>query len=526
METNGERNSNRSTRRSLVLLLLILLVAGTARYYHLGQIPHGLFMDEAADGNDAARSLQDHDYRVFYKADAGREGLWIVMMAASIAHYGHTVYAVRCWAPLTGLLTVLALYGLAARWFGTRVALISAWLLGTSFWHLVFSRIAFRGILVPLFLVASIYFLQVAWASRAGKAAIFALLGGFCFGLGFYSYIAFRIAPVLLAIIMGLEFASSEHDRRVHLVRVTGIWVVVAIATVTPLVLYFIHNPADFFTRASQVSIWRAAHPVRLMFTNVVRTAWMFIGKGDQNWRHNLRPYPELLYPIGIFFLIGTVLVLLRRAGTDRRRSPASYVLIWLGVMAIPAILTREGVPHALRSIGTLPAAILLAALGADWLLTRWRNRRLLLGLVVAILVASGGMDFYRYFLVWARKPQVQQAFQLPLLNAAEALRDTPPTMPVLVIVEEPSDYDWEPVAFDYHEDDLTVRLPLQANIPLFIAAGRANTMYLPSSATAHFDTKKWYGCDPSPSLSSVPENRPTYIPGCDSKLMVLHLSK
>src|SRR5579864_2478037 len=232
--------SHRATGRSLVLLLLILLVAGTARYYHLGQIPRGLFMDEAADANDAADNLHTHDYRVFYKADAGREGLWIVMMSASIARFGHTVFAVRFWAPLTGLITVIALYGLASRWFGNRVALIGTWLLATSFWHLVFSRIAFRGILVPLFLVVSLYLLQVAWDSREWKAATAAVFGGFCFGLGFYSYIAFRIAPVLLVIIIALEISRAPLENMKHIVRVAIIWAAVAIATVIPLVIYFV----------------------------------------------------------------------------------------------------------------------------------------------------------------------------------------------------------------------------------------------------------------------------------------------
>jgi hypothetical protein len=106
----------------------------------------------------------------------------------------------------------------------------------------------------------------------------------------------------------------------------------------------------------------------------------------------------------------------------------------------------------------------------------------------------------------------------------AEALRDTPSNVPVLVLVDEPTDYDWEAVAFDYHEEDRTVRLPLQANIPLFIAASRPNTVYLLSSA--NLDLRKWFQCESTPALSSVPENRLTYIPGCSSRLMVLHLSK
>src|SRR5690349_8641358 len=91
-----------------ILLMGMLLLAGAVRFYRLGQIPGGLYMDEAADANDAAATAAQHDYRVFYPGDGGREGLWVVMMSAGIGAFGHTVFAVRFWSPFVGITTVIA----------------------------------------------------------------------------------------------------------------------------------------------------------------------------------------------------------------------------------------------------------------------------------------------------------------------------------------------------------------------------------------------------------------------------------
>ena len=42
--------------------------------------------------------------------------------------------------------------------------------------------------------------------------------------------------------------------------------------------------------------------------------------------------------------------------------------------MLLPELLTYEGLPHSLRAIGALPAAILIAAFAAENLSARWKN--------------------------------------------------------------------------------------------------------------------------------------------------------
>jgi 4-amino-4-deoxy-L-arabinose transferase-like glycosyltransferase len=473
------------------------------------------------------------DYLVFYPSDGGREGLWIVVMSASVRWFGHTVFAVRFWAPLVGVLTVAALYGLASRWFGRRIGLIAAWLLATSFWHVLFSRVGFRGILVPLFLVSAIYFLQAAWYARGARAITLAVLGGCCVGLGFYSYIPFRLSPVLAASVLGLELTTSDHARRRKL-QVFLVWALVAVIIAAPLGFHFLRQPQDFSSRMTQVSALASPHPAKLIWKNTVRSVWMFVGKGDLNWRQNVRGMPELGYPMALFFVIGLTQVF--RGELDRQgRERLIVVLFWLALMLVPAILSSEGVPHALRSIGALPPAILIAAVGAEWMWRRaeqWRitheRRYLTVAVVIVVIVASGISELYRYFGVWARREQVQQAYQAPQLQASKALRSLPPSKLALVAVEEPTDYDWKSHASVYaNPDGSTALLPLQAQIPLFISGDRPRTTYVNFSGLAAIDLHAKYGCAVKEvrSLAALPPNALTFVTGCDQNLVFLRLT-
>jgi hypothetical protein len=520
--------------RQLLILLAILVVAATVRYVYLGQIPRGLYMDEAADANDAVRAASMSDYRVFYSADAGREGLWIVLLAASLRWFGHTVFGVRFWAPMAGILTVVVLYGLASRWFGRGAGLIAAWLLATSFWHVLFSRAGFRGILVPLFLVSAIYFLQAAWDRSGARAMALAAIGGCCFGLGFYSYIPFRLAPVLAVFLLGVELRTVGRYARRSRMRVFLLWAMVAVIVAAPLGLHFLRQPQDFSSRMAQVSALASPTPAKLIGKNAVRSLWMFVGKGDLNWRQNLRGMPELGYPVALLFMMGLVGAF--RRGVDRhQRGRALVVNFWLLLMLVPAVLSSEGVPHALRSIGALPAAILMAAVGAQWMLRETQQppsdrerQRLLATIVVVVIVASGVSDLYRYFGIWARSEGVQQAYQAPEWQASQALGSLSPSMPVLVAVEEPPDYDWRTHASVHaNSDGSRALLPLQAQILLFVAGDRPRITYVRSSELALVDLRAKYGCkfQTLPSLRAIPANHLTFVPGCDQKFMLLRLT-
>ena len=205
-------------RKSLLALFAILALGAFLRFYHIAAIPPGLYPDEAMNGNNALEALHTGHFSVFYPDNNGREGLYINIVAGSITLFGNEPWAIRLVSALFGIFTVLGIYFLTKELFpeNPRSALFAAFLLATSFWHINFSRIGFRAIMAPFFLVWSFYFLFAMLSrlrpknnSQSLRPELSATLGGIFFGLGFHSYIAYRVAPLLLIV----PFVRGYGDR-------------------------------------------------------------------------------------------------------------------------------------------------------------------------------------------------------------------------------------------------------------------------------------------------------------------------
>jgi hypothetical protein len=107
----------------------------------------------------------------------------------------------------------------------------------------------------------------------------------------------------------------------------------------------------------------------------------------------------------------------------NRRR--AAFLLCWLAIMALPVVLTGRGVPHALRSIGMLPAVFILAASGlvaaAD--AAGRLHRRVAPVLTACVVVAAAVQGYRAYFVDWGSNPFLREAFRQDLVEKAQYLK-------------------------------------------------------------------------------------------------------
>lgn len=403
------------------LLAAILALAAFLRLFELAEFPPGLYTDEAMNGNNALEALETHRFQVFYPEDNGREGLYVNVAALCIAAFGNEAWALRLPAALFGILTVWGLYLLGAELVSVSTGLLAAFFLATSFWHLVFSRIAFRAIGAPLFLVWALYGLLVALRrARAGQPYLgAAILAGAVFGLGFYTYPAYRVTLLLPAALWAVHGGPGRW-------KIAGIFAVTAAAAAAPLVFYFAAHTGTFWGRAAQVSVFDGPRPTREITLNCWRTARMLFTRGDHNWRHNVAWQAELFWPVAAAMVIGVGVAI------KRQRS----ILLWLILGMIPAVLATE-CPHALRAILMLPAACLLAALGAQYLYV-WLGRRVpprgLQAVAAGVLLALCYQPYHAYFDVWARNSKTGEAFDLPYTALARRIAAAPPEKPKLVV--------------------------------------------------------------------------------------------
>ena len=173
------------------------------------------------NGNNAVEVHETGQFKVLYPEPNGREGLYVNTLALLFNVFPSNVpWVIRLPAAVAGVLTVLGVYLFVVELFGDDPALLAAFLLATSFWHIIFSRIGFRAILAPLLLTWSLWLLIKAFkaVSVAKTTWGYAILAGIVYGLGFYTYIAYRITP-LLFLLLSRSFTKCrafEAGRRLY----------------------------------------------------------------------------------------------------------------------------------------------------------------------------------------------------------------------------------------------------------------------------------------------------------------------
>jgi len=413
-------------------LLLIIIIAVFFRFWQLSLVPPGLYPDEAINANEAATNPG----QLFYPNNNGREGLLMNLINIAFSWLGTSIVSLRSVSALIGVLTVIGIYLLAQEMFQQeRVSLLSAFLLAVSFWHVNFSRIAFRGILVPFILVFAFYFL---FRSFRLKRKSYLLISGFLFGLGFYTYISYRFAVLLLIFtLMSQWLTSKKEGRQKEFLFQASFLLIIIFITALPIGIYFLKNPQDFIGRSAPISIFSAENPFKELVKSFVLHLAMFNIAGDWNWRHNFSGSPQLFLPVGIMFLIGLYLCLKR----NEKGYKKYFLVAWLLIMALPGILTYEGVPHALRVIGTIPAAYILAALGGDYIYAQLKkkidNKRLLTAISCLFLVFLTCYQFNKYFISWAGNENVLGAFSKDLVEIGNYLNCLPENIKKYVIVNQ-----------------------------------------------------------------------------------------
>ena len=459
------------------LVLVIVILAGFFRLYKIDSIPPGLYPDEAMNGSNALQALETDNFKAFYPENNGREGMFINLQAISVSVFGNHAWALRIVSAFAGILTVLGLYFLTKELFARQIGLIASFLLAVSFWHVNFSRIGFRAIMAPLFLVWMLYFL---WRGMSTTHKLPYILSGIMLGLGFQTYISFRIMPLVLLLVVCAyldfikkDFAKIKPDsyRLLKNKLFKGLLAMVIAATIVlmPLLAYFASHPEDILGRTSQISIFSTTNPIKVLVVNTFQTLAMFNFAGDNNWRHNISGVPQLVWPIGIFFVIGLFFSIYKmikmrriphemeiRSEPSRSRTGRAHghfstahtlLLSTFIVGLLPVVISSEGLPHALRAIIVVPIVYIFAAQGMwhffeklkDWYSLRdphIRERILVSAFVIVVLLISiAFVEYDRYFNQWGRNLAVASEFNASYSKLADKLNHLPTTIKKYVVV-------------------------------------------------------------------------------------------
>jgi len=472
----------KTEHKTLIILLSIVVLASIFRLGGLFAIPPGLYPDEAMNGNNALEAISTDNYKTFYPENNGREGIFINIQAFFLKFLLNFYPSTEPWmlrftSTLFGILTVLGVYFLTKELFRKNerakiFALVSAFFIATSFWHINFSRIGFRAIMAPCFLVWGIYLLLLSFRkieessqllisnfqnlkfpperlklfSRAGKV-LFPIFAGIIYGLGMHSYIAYRATPLLIFFIFFL--LALEYNWK-QIIKFVLLFVLGSILVSIPLITYFAQNPQDFLGRTSQVSIFSGGSPLKDLGLNIVKTIGMFFVYGDGNWRHNLSGAPELFWPVAIFFacgiIVGIITIFKKKNDGEKLRwfknSASGFWILfaWLVIAALPVVISNEGIPHALRAILMIPPAMILAGVGSvliyDWVKNK-NIPKILLNISAGLTLGLIGMyTFYSYFIIWGPHQETANAFSSDSIEIGHMLNSLPKKINKYIVVE------------------------------------------------------------------------------------------
>ncbi|MBI4201165.1 MAG: glycosyltransferase family 39 protein [Chloroflexi bacterium] len=364
-----------SKRLALLLPLgLILLLAAGVRVYDLRNNPPGFFADEAAIGYNAytiltsGRDEYGSYFPVFFRSFGEYKfPVFIYGTVPFIALLGLTEEAVRMTATVFGTLTVLAVFLLASAMFDRRTALMSAFLLAITPWHIHYSRIGFELISFPLLLTLGLFLLFAGLR----RPRLLVLAAG-AFALTFYTYgAAWIIAPLtlgMLALLYGKRVLANPRPALLGLLAFSVLLI--------PLAVHIASGHGQ--TRLGQTSILNLGlrpSETAARFSQFYRSYFsldFLLRKGDNSFitRHFLPGYGHLFWFQLPLVLIGAGFMLWKR----RREG---ILFLWLVLVYPLSGALSDMSPISSRTILGPVVLAVLAGYGAAQLASAfpWRLR-------------------------------------------------------------------------------------------------------------------------------------------------------
>ncbi len=377
----------------IITLAAILLLALLFRTYGLNKVPPAFLGDEANIALDAQSILQGNFYLIT-PHEGGEGSLWAYLLALAFALFKPSIASARGLAVAVSVAGVGAVFMLArclllpllGRWQALAVAAISGLYLSVALWHVNLSRLAFPQTLGALVQVS---FFILLWLTLRKNRLSYAIFAGILLGLTAYSYVPFKLTPLLVLVFILLE-ALANRRRAFLWTRFKWLLTIAAVggAFYLPLLISYANGGLRKGTGAFT------------LFNPLVNRG-NFWGALFNSIAGNLAGFLPFIPQVGgvsiargldtlslIFFLFGLLIALYRR-----RCPEFLFLALWWAVMLVPSIIAPEGpMPHLRRAIGTAAPAFILTGVGLvtplTWLSRLYPRRRPVFVALGALLVA------------------------------------------------------------------------------------------------------------------------------------------
>jgi hypothetical protein len=349
-----------------VLLLGIVLLSLFFHLYRIDATPAEPQSDHVEASEDV-RSILNGNHMIFFPRNTGREATQFYLTALMSRVFGYGFTTLKLTMALVGALNVIPMYLLGKELLDRRFGLLTAFLMSISYWHIIVSRIGWRIVLAPFWTTVTLYFLLRAF--RIGRRNDY-LWTGLALGAGLYGYMSFRVTPLLIVALIGLN-ALFDRGPTFDWKRyaTNGVLLVVTSMLVyLPMFRYMYDEPRMLWyrvlTRTTDLERTVEQSAVQVFANNVKRALLMFNWEGDGAWTASVPSQPALDYVMGGLFVLGVayLLYLLLRG----RRAVALYLVVAVFILLLPSTLAIAFPienPSNIRASGVIPVMIVLVGL-------------------------------------------------------------------------------------------------------------------------------------------------------------------
>jgi 4-amino-4-deoxy-L-arabinose transferase-like glycosyltransferase len=403
-------------RKKWIIILFVLFLALVLRVYHLDSNPPGLTPDEASLGYNAYSILKTgkDEYGtvmpiIFKSFGDYKPGLYVYLAVPAIATLGLNETAVRLPSVVAGIFTVYLIYLITKKLFkNERLALISLIVAATNPWLIYFSRGAWEVNVALTLTLAGIYFFLKSLEKNK-----LIILSAFFFALTLVDYqgakLSTGIVLVILALLYWRELIKFKY-KYLTFAFIVGLIISAPIVIslfsgqggrLTVFSVFSYPRPADYlnaFLKEGNVQKGSISYnffynePLNFFrgiagrFFNHFSVRFLFFEGDWANPRHT-PPYQGVLVIGDIIFLAMGAVALLKHKITKE----IAFVLIWLLLATLPAILSRDQV-HAVRSFQLSIPLIIIISFGVNYMIQN--SKKIFILIAFGIYAAT-----YVYFL-------------------------------------------------------------------------------------------------------------------------------
>lgn len=382
-----------------LILGLILILATTLRFYQLGQNPPSLDWDETAHGYNAYSILKtgrdEYGYKFplyFRSFDDYKPPIYTYLVVPSVAVFGLNDFAVRFPSATLGVIAVLFTYLMVYELFKKRqIALLAAFFLAISPWHLQFSRVAFETNSATFWSVLGTWAFLKGVKSQQVKFTAWMSLAALAFGANLFMYHNARVFIPIYSLMLMFLFRKTLLENKKYLLipaLITIICIFILIPIITSISGQLRYKGTTIFADVSpqykaseliaqdeqsgQLTLGKLLHNRRFVYIPILIDNYLshfrpnFLFTTADMDRHHA-PQIGLLYLWDIPFILAGIYFLIRKnpaspaGGFDFK---SKIIIFWWFLIAPVASSVTWGVPHSLRSEIYLPTYQIFIAVG------------------------------------------------------------------------------------------------------------------------------------------------------------------